>query len=100
MTDIVGPIIALVLVFGIYWIAQNLDVLGDTKRARLDIKKTEAKIRQEEAKIRARELEVEMGRLAIEARKLDKLEHIPPTDAKEAEFEVLEDKRKDDNESG
>lgn len=106
MADVIGPIIAILLIFGVYWVAQNLDVLGDTKRARLDIRKTEAKIRQEEAKtrqeearVRARELEVEMGRLAIEARRLD----YNPTGATEAEFRVLkelEDKKKDDDESG
>lgn len=91
MVDIVGPILAIILIFGVYYVASHLDVLGETKLSKLDIKKTEAKTRQRETEVRARELEVEMGKLAIEARKLDQLEHKPSTGATEAEFRVLKE---------
>lgn len=95
MVDIVGPILAILLIFGIYYAAQQIDVSGETKLSRLEIRKTEARTREEETRVRARELELEFGRLAIEARKLDKLEHKPSTDAEEVEFRVLEDKKED-----
>ena len=97
MTDIIGPIIAILLILGVYYVAQQLDVSGETKLSRLDIRKTEARTREEEAKAHSRELELEFGRLAIEARKLDRIEHKPSTGATEAEFKVLkelEDKEK------
>lgn len=96
MADIIGPILVIVLIYGLYYAATNIDMLGDTKKAKLEIEKIDAEVKREEIAVRKRELEVEMGRLAIKARELDMLE-FNPNGATEADFRVveeLEDKRK------
>jgi len=101
MADVIGPIIAILLIFGVYYVAQSLDALGDTKRSKAELEKITAETRREEISVRKRELELEMGRLAIEARKLDKLDYAP-AGTTEADFRVLkelEDETRDDDES-
>jgi len=96
MVDIIGPVLVIILIFGIYYAAQHIDSLGDIKRGKIDLDKITAETRREEIAVRKRELEVEMGRLAIEAKKLEQLDY-KPGGTVEAEFEVLkelEDKRK------
>lgn len=93
MSDVIGPVIAIVLIFVVYYVASYLDIFGDIKKSKLDLDKITAESKREEIAVRRRELEVEMGRLAIEARRLDRLEHRPQTDAEDAEFKVFEDKK-------
>ena len=96
MTDIIGPILAIALVFIVYYISQQIDVSGETKIAKLELEKIDADTKREAIALRRREVEVEMGQLAIEAKKLEMLD-FNPGNATEAEFRVvkkLEDKEK------
>ena len=96
MSDVIGPVIAIVVIFIVYYVAQNIDMLGDVKKAKLDLDKISAKTKHEEAKAHTRALDIKMGELAIEARKMDELEYKTPTDAEDAEFKVLDDKREEE----
>ena len=93
MPDIIGPILVIVLVFVVYHFAGEMDMAGETKRSKLEVSRIEAEARRIEIEVESKRLDVEMGRLAIEAKKLG-FDTNPIITAKDAEYEVLEEKKK------
>lgn len=91
MADIIGPIIAIVVILGVYWLAQNLDSLGDVNRSKAKIDVIDAETEREKINLRKREIELQMGKLAIEAKKLEMLDFRPESDnVTEADYTVIE----------
>ncbi len=90
MSSIIGPAIAILFIFAVYYAAQRLDSSGEVRKTRAELEKIVAETKREEISVRKRELELEMGKLAIEAKKLDQIEH-DTRDATEADFRVVED---------
>lgn len=90
MTGALEPMIFIIFIFVVYYIAGNLDMLSVTKKSKLDLDKLTAETRHEEARIQSKQLDVEMGRLALEAKKLDRLEY-NPKEAIEPEFKEVND---------
>lgn len=84
MVDIIGPIAAILLIFGVYYIAQNLDTLGSRKLLDEETRKLEA-----EAKLRAEE--VHLFQLQLEREKLLEGRRLPGS--VDADYKILEDKR-------
>ena len=96
MADILGPIFVIVMIFVLYYVAQNLDSLGDIKKSKAEINIITAQTKREEINLRKREVELKMGQLAIEAKKLEQLEFNEPnvTEANYHVVDKLEHKKK------
>lgn len=86
------PLLFLVFIFVVYYVAQNMDMISDVKKSKLEVSKIDAETRQEEIRIQSKQLDVEMGRLALEAKKLDRLTY-NPSEATEAEFKEVKNDR-------
>lgn len=89
MTDIVGPVVAIALIFAVYYIAQNLDTMGARRLMGEETVKleAEAKLRSEERRIF--ELQLEREKL------LDKPQLPGAVDADYRLLEELEDEREE-----
>ncbi len=90
MTDIIGPILLIALIFALYYGAKYLDTQGDTKKSKLEIDKIQAETRMAEIDLKKREAELRLGELALEHQKRNQLEHTTPepNEVEEAEYEV------------
>ena len=86
MTDIVGPIIAIALVFGIYYGAKFFDTFGERKILREESQKIDA-----ESKLR--EQEVRLFELQLEREKLYDSRNILPMKDVETDYKFLDDQR-------
>lgn len=86
MADILGPIFAIALIFGIYYFSQHIDTIGTRKVLIEETRKLEAegKLREEEARI----FEMQLEREKLHGRLLP--------GSVEVEYKVLEDKSEEE----
>lgn len=89
MTDIIIPIIAVLAIFGLYWLAQNIDALPDIKKSQAQVDRIQAETRKAEIELEQQKLNLQLGELALEAQRLNQIEHTPP-EPTEAEYKILD----------
>jgi len=80
VTDIIGPLFIIALVFAVYKLAGDMDASSDTKKSKLEISKIDAETRKEELRIESKRLDLQLGKMVIDAKRLG-------LDTKEAEAE-------------
>lgn len=81
MVDIVGPIVAIALIFGIYYLAYFIEARGKEKIVDQDVRLSEARTRE-------KKLDVQLGILDYK-----KHEALITPKGVESDFKVIEDKR-------
>ena len=89
MTDIIGPLFIIALVFAVYKLAGDMDTASDTKKAKLELSKIDAETRKEEIRIESKRLDLQLGQMVIDAKRLG----LDTKDA-EAEYHFLEEPEK------